>query len=460
MEDKMVKIFQILVAGFLIAITAVPIHSANEISLTVYNTNLGVVREKRDMSFVEGSSKIAFKDVASQIDATSVTLEMVDTTLAVEILEQNYAFDLVGPEKIYSKYVDHRVDIVTEKGEAFSGTLLSYTGGYLVIKQSDGTIRSIVQGTVRDVTFPELPEGLITRPTLFWLYNSNFTGTAEAVVGYQTGGVSWHAEYIGVLDKDEKKLDLTGWVSLDNRSGKTYRDARLKVIAGDIHRAVPERPSRKMAYATDAMAMPRAAAGFEEKAFFEYHLYTLPRPATIANNEIKQVSMFEPARAEVEKELRYNASPGSKDVNVFIKMRNSKDVGLGMPLPAGRVRAFQADSDGALILLGEDRIKHTPRNEEVKLKIGQAFDVVGETTEVNRRRVTDKIHETDFRIEVRNQKEKPVNVVVAKALPGYWEILNSSVDYVKKSASEVEWTLDVPSEGKSVIDFTLRVTYQ
>jgi len=432
--------------------------TAEDLAVTVYNSDLGVIRETRSLDFQQGNGRIAFTDVASRIDATSVTFELIDTTKAVEILEQNYAFDLVSPDKIYSKYIDQQIEVITEKGELFSGILLSYSGGYLIIRQADQTIRSIVQGMVRDVTFPELPEGLITRPTLFWLYSSDFTGKAEAIVGYQTSGIDWQAEYVGVLDDDEKLLDLTGWVSIDNRSGKTYDNARLKVVAGDIHRAQPEQRRMRMDWAETAMPAAKAGAGFQEKAFFEYHLYTLPRPATLANNEIKQISMFEPATAQVEKELHYQADPGNKNVKVFIKMKNNETVGLGMPLPAGRARVFKADSDGSLILLGEDRIDHTPRNEEIKLTVGEAFDVVGETTEVSRRRISDKVYETDYRIEVRNQKDKATRVTVSKKLGGFWEILNPSADYVKKSASEVEWQVDIPAEDKAVIDFTVRIT--
>lgn len=431
---------------------------AGEISLTVYNSDLGVVRELRQLTFEKGSGRIAFTDVASQIDATSVTLEMADPKQAVQILEQNYAYDLVSPDKIYGKYVDQEIEVVTEKGESFVGTLLSFTGGYLVIKQSDGRIRSIAQGVVRDVTFPELPEGLITRPTLFWLYNSNFAGEADAVVSYQTGGVSWSAEYVGLLSPDEKALNLSGWVSLNNHSGKTYRDAKLKVVAGDINRVSPQRP--KFRGGADVVALAsQEAAGFEEKPFFEYHLYTLPRPATIADNEIKQISMFDPAQAVVEKEFRYSAEPGQTKVSIQIKMNNSKEVGLGIPLPAGRVRIFKADTDGSLILLGEDRIDHTPRNEEIKLKIGDAFDIVGETSVVSRRRISERVEETDFRIELRNQKEIPVTVIVSKQLNGFWEILSASIDYVKKSTTEVQWTITVLPASKSVIDFTVRTSW-
>ena len=432
---------------------------ADDVSLTVYNSNLGVVLEKRNLTFEKGTGRIGFTDVPTQIDATSVTFELADPKKSVDILEQNYAYDLVSPDKIYSKFIDHTIDIITEKGDLFSGVLLSYSGGYLVIKQADGKIRSILTGSVRDVTFPELPEGLITRPTLFWKYNSDFTGDAVAKVGYQTTGIDWHAEYVGILSDDEKNLDLTGWVSIDNKSGKSYQDAILKVVAGDINRVQQTDNYQNMRVYEMAKAAPMAT-GFQEKAFFEYHLYTLPRKATVANNEIKQIAMFEPATATVEKELRYNANQGSDKVKITIKMKNSKEVGLGMPLPAGRVRVFKADTDESLILLGEDQIDHTPRNEEVKINIGDAFDVVGETTEVSRRRISDKVNEFDYRIEVRNQKDEPARVIVEKSFGGFWEITTSSVDYTKKSSQTVEWTLDVPAEGKGVIDVTLRLTYQ
>jgi hypothetical protein len=450
-----------LATGILLAATVCIVGTfayADDIALTVYNSNLGVVRETRNLEFSEGVGRIGFTDVASQIDATSVTFELADPDKAVDILEQNYAYDLVSPDKIYNKYIDKTITVMTEQGELYTGTLLSSGGGYIVLRESDGTIRSIVMGSVRDVSFPELPEGLITRPTLFWLYQSDFNGPADAIVSYQTSGINWHAEYVGVLDDSETELDLTGWVSIDNRSGKTYEDARLKVIAGDINRALQQQPVRFRGAGVETMAaMPeKMDVGFEEKAFFEYHMYTLPRKATLANNEIKQISMFEPAHADVKKELRYLS--GTKNVDVYILMNNSKEVGLGMPLPAGRVRVFKADTDQSLILLGEDRIKHTPRNEEVELKIGKAFDIVGETTQVSFRRVSDRISETDYRIEIRNQKDSAETVIVTHNVGGDWEILNASRDFVKKSAFEIEWTVDVPAEDKAVIDFTVRVT--
>jgi hypothetical protein len=453
----MKAIMEIAALTLMLAAAGVGLILADDISLTVYNSNLGVVRETRNLTFQQGNGRIAFTDVASQIDPTSVSFELVDPKLAVAILEQNYAYDLVSPDKIYGKYIDQEIEIVTEKGEVFSGRLLSFAGGYLVIEQKDGRIFSILQGVVRNVAFPSLPEGLITRPTLFWLYNSNFAGSADALVSYQTTGIDWQAEYVGVLGDDEKTMELTGWVSIDNHSGKTYKDAKLKVVAGDISRVRPQ-PIYRTDMLEKAMAAPQAA-GFEEKPFFEYHLYTLPRPATIADNEIKQVTMFEPTRATVQKEYQYQAEPGQTDVTVYLKTTNTKEVGLGMPLPAGRVRIFKADSDGSMILLGEDRIDHTPRNEEVKLTVGKAFDVVGKTTTVAQRRITDQVNETDFSVEVRNQKDKPVTVKVTKTLGTYWEITKTSLDFVKKSASEVEWQVDVPAEGKAVIDFTVRYTH-
>lgn len=244
----MKAIMEITALTMILVMAGASLVQADDISLTVYNSNLGVVRETRNLTFQQGNGRIAFTDVAAQIDPTSVSFELTDPKLAVAILEQNYAYDLVSPDKIYSKYIDQDIEIVTEKGEIFSGTLLSFTGGYLVIKQKDGRIFSVLQGVVRNVAFPMLPEGLITRPTLFWLYNSNFAGSADALVSYQTTGIDWQAEYVGVLSDDEKTMELTGWVSIDNHSGKTYKDAKLKVIAGDISR-VRQQPI----YRTDMM---------------------------------------------------------------------------------------------------------------------------------------------------------------------------------------------------------------
>ncbi len=428
-----------------------------EVSVTVYNSNLGVIKDTRELDFSKGTGRLSFTDVPSNIDATSVGFKVADPGKNVTILEQNYAYDLVSPDKIYDKYIDKTVDLFDEKGNIYSGTLLAFSGGAVTLKDKDGKIQIIRMEQIVNANFPELPEGLITRPTLFWLYNSDFSGKAECDVTYQTSGIKWSAEYVGLLSEDEKTLRLNGWSSIENNSGATFKDATLKLIAGDIHRAQYPPPMAKGRMELSYTA--EKAAGFEQKQFFEYHLYTLPRKATLANNEIKQISLFEPATTQVEKEYLYQPDQNASDVKVMLKFVNSKDKGLGMPLPAGRTRVFKADSDGSMVLLGEDRIDHTPKDEEVRLNIGNAFDIVGEQKTVNVTRVSERVTETDYEIELRNRKDEDVTVTVEKNLYGDWEILNNNFDYKKKDAYTVQFELPVTANSKTNLTFTVRIKH-
>jgi len=427
-----------------------------EVSVTVYNSNLGVVKDSRELEFQKGIGKVSFTDVPSQIDATSVGFEVADPGKNVTILEQNYAYDLVSPDKIYNKYIDKTVDLFDEKGNIYSGMLLAFNGGAVTLKNKDGKIQIIRMEQIVNANFPELPEGLITRPTLFWLYNSDFNGKAQCDVTYQTSGIKWSAEYVGLLSEDEKKLHLSGWSSIENNSGATFEDATLKLVAGDIHRAQVPPPMAKGRQ--DMLAMAEKASGFEQKQFFEYHLYTLPRKATLANNEIKQISLFEPASTSVEKEYLYQPDQSGDDVKVMLKFVNSGERGLGMPLPAGRTRVFKADSDGSMVLLGEDRIDHTPKDEEVRLNIGNAFDIVAEQKTTNVTRVSERVTETEYEIELRNRKDDNITVTVEKSLYGDWQILNSNYDYKKKDAYNIRFDLPVDANSKTNLKFTVRIT--
>jgi hypothetical protein len=430
---------------------------AGEVSVTVYNNNLGVIHETRALNFTKGTGRVSFVDVPSLIDPTSVGFELVDKDKSVVILEQNYAYDLVSPEKIYSKYVDKSIDVFDKEGNIFSGALLSYAGGAFVLKDESDKIQIVRQEQIINANFPALPEGLITRPTLFWVYNSDFSGETDCRVSYQTAGMSWSAEYVGILSENEKNLDLTGWSSITNNSGATYRDATLKLVAGDIHRARPIK-GRGMEVPAEAMVMRTAAAGFEEKEFFEYHLYTLPRKATIADNEIKQIALFEPATGGVEKEYYYQPHLNAKKVKVQIKFMNSKENGLGIPLPAGRTRVFKADSDGSMILLGEDRIDHTPRDEEVKLTIGYAFDISAEEKMTEYQKIAPKVDESSFEIELRNHKDEDIIINVEKIFYGDWSIRDNNFDYEKKDANTVVFKVPVGANDKALLTFTVRTT--
>ena len=444
------KLLVLSIAVFLAAPLA-----AQEIAVTVYNNNLGVVSETRKLDFVKGIDRLAFRDVPKQIDPNSVRFEVLDGSDHVSILEQNYAYDLVSSDQLYNKYVDNEVQLLDEQGRLYSGTLLAYDRGAITLMEPGGKVKIVSMEQVTEVSFPMLPDGLITRPTLFWKYQSDHQGSLNCRVGYQTGGLTWSAEYVGVLDKNETSLGLSGWSSINNTSGKTYTDAKLKLIAGDIHRA-QKGPAVRGDFAK--MSLAEAAPGFEQKPFFEYHMYTLPRKATIADKEIKQISLFNPAEAGVTKTYLYQPDQNAEDVNVNVKFKNSTEAGLGMPLPAGRMRVFKADDDGSLILLGEDWIDHTPRNEEVTITVGTAFDIKGEQTMTERTRISQQVEDRRWEIEVRNHKKEDITVTVEKNLWGSWEVLESSQQYKKKDANHIQFELPVKADGTSVIKLAVRIT--
>jgi len=430
---------------------------AEDIAVTVYNSNLGVISEKRTLKFDKGTGILAFRDVPTLIDANSVGFT-VEGNRNISILEQNYAYDLVNPEKMYQKYIDKEIELIDKEGKLYSGTLLAYSGGAVTIKEKSGRIKIVLLANVSEVNFPSLPDGLITRPTLFWKYSSDFPGDVNCEVGYQTSGIGWSAEYVGLLDPKEAQLDLSGWAAIDNQSGKTYADATLKLVAGDIHRA--QAPSYPMADGILRSMAKSDEAGFQEKAFFEYHLYTLPRKATVDDKEIKQISLFEPATAKVSKIFRYQPDFSPTAVEVAIRFTNSQATGLGMPLPAGRVRIFKADVDGSRILLGEDWIKHTPKDEELTLVVGNAFDIAAEERTMNQTRVTQNIEDREMEIELRNRKETAVTVEVSKKLYGFWEILESNFEYKKKDANTIEFKIPVNANQMVVVKYKVRYTYR
>jgi hypothetical protein len=444
----------IFILGLFLTSTAV---LADEVAVTIYNDNLGVVREKRTLQFTKGMGRISFVDVPSLIDATSVGFEVLDKGKDVAILEQNYAYDLVSPEKIYAKYIDTDIDLIDKSGKIFSGALLSYSGGAVVLKDKSGKIEIVRMDEITNTNFPAMPEGLISRPTLFWLYTSDFSGPAECNVSYQSSGFNWTAEYVGILSPDEKSLDWNGWASIGNNSGATYKEATLKLVAGDINRATTPMPRGLKKGAMD-MELAMASGGFEEKAFFEYHLYTLPRKATLANNEIKQISLFDPSRTAVEKEFTYEPESDPQNVKVRLKFINSKASGLGIPLPEGRVRIFKADDDGSMILLGEDRIKHTPKDEKITLNIGNAFDISAEQKVLNYERISDRVDENTVEIKVRNHKKDGVTIIVKKKIYGDWTIRDTNYQFVKEDANTAVFSIPVAADGESTINFTIRTS--
>jgi hypothetical protein len=444
-----------------------------------------MVRQERDVKLASGRSTLKFADVAALIDPTTVTFTSL-TEPRTRVLEQSYQFDLVSTDKLLLKYIDRPIAVerrVGDRVETLNGTLLSSTDG-LLLRTSEGTIQSLRDYSA--IRFPELPGGLDTRPTLVWDVMSPRAGDQRSRVTYQTGGVTWWADYNLIFnegkDANSGMLDLSAWVSIINQSGAGYPNARLKLIAGDVHRAMPEvRRMAKGAFeAADALAAP-AAPGFSEKSFFEFHLYTLERPTTLTNNSTKQIELFDQARqVPARKVLIYNGlaqdyfypTPmtdrnfgvqSNKKVDVYLEFRNDKQYGLGVPLPAGRVRVSKLDAaDGSLEFIGEDRIDHTPKDEQVRVKLGSAFDVVGE------RRQTDfsvdsraQWMEEQIEIKLRNHKQQPVRVQVREKLYRWtnWKILTKTHEFVKEDARTISFPVEVPQDGEASVHYRVRYTW-
>lgn len=438
------------------------------LAVTVYNGNLGLVRDERRIELERGVFTLPFRDVAALIDPTSVAFRALGGGGSVDVLEQNYEYDLMTPEALLEKYVGETVTLVTTfEGEdrAIRAKLLSVQGG-TVYQIGD----SIALNPPGRVVLPALKGDLKASPTLVWTLASERSGQEPVEVSYLTGGLSWKADYVGTLSADDRTLDIGGWVTIDNRSGTTYPDAKLKLVAGDIHRA-PQAGHDTMARQALEMAdAAPSAAAFEERAFFEYHLYDLPRPTTIKHNQTKQIRLLEPASVATRKVFRLTGAPwyytqqygGEKGlrVGVYQEFENRERDGLGMPLPAGTVRLYKADADGTLQLVGEDRIDHTPRDETVVLKVGEAFDVVADRRQTEFEVVASgHVWEEAFEVVIRNHKRDDIVVQVVEPLPGDWKMLSNSHDFEKLDAFTVRFDVPVKAGGETTLRYRIQIRY-
>ena len=438
-----------------------------------------VVRQERAVSLPAGRSQLRFTDVAALIDPTTVTFTSL-TDPATRVLEQNFQFDLVSTEKLLNKYLDKPVTIERSGAATVAGTLLSATDG-LVVRAGDGGITA-----VRDyaaLRFPELPGGLITQPTLLWDISAGKAGEQRARVSYQTGGITWWADYNLIFtagrDANRGHVDLAAWVSIINQSGATYADARLKLVAGDVHRAEVALPPGMLRMTMQSASA--ADAGFAERAFDEFHLYTLGRRTSLPNNSTKQLELFDATRRVPAQRLfvyeaalsgfvseeplidRNLGAGGGTKVDSYLTFRNDKASGLGVPLPAGRLRVSRVDAaDGSLEFIGEDVIRHTPRDETVRVKLGSAFDVVGE-----RRQLSFDIDtqarwlEEEIEVELRNHKSEAVEVQVRERLFRWagWKIVSSSLPSQKVDARTLLFPVKVAADGRTVLRYRVRYSW-
>jgi len=347
------------------------------VGLTIYNNNFAVVKERREMDFNAGVNTVKFTDVASAIDPTSVNFKCLSAPGAVSILEQNYEYDLVDTASLLKRYIDKDVTVQikgsgSDTGTQMSGVLSAAVGNDLILRDGTGRLEIISRAVVEHISLAETPEDLVTKPTLVWLARADGKSRELCQVTYTTSRINWKADYSAVLNEAEDKLDLTGWVTIDNKSGAGYKDAIIKLIAGDVRRITePPVPRRRQAYALGLKAA--AEAGFEEKPFMEYHLYTLGRKSTINNNQVKQIELIAPARdVPVKKLYIYEWRKKDDKVQIKLEFENKKENHLGIALPKGKVRVFKKDpADGMLEFVGEDAIDHTARKEKVSLYIGE-----------------------------------------------------------------------------------------
>ncbi len=434
-----------------------------DVAVTVYNNNLALVRDTRAIKLLPGEQELRFADVAQQIQPETVSLKSVSAPGTLQILEQNYEYDLISPSKLMEKYVGKQVSLVNFNNEINVGRtdaeLLSVNEGP-IYKVGD----EIYLGYPGQVVLPEIPENLIARPSLIWLLDNQGTDqTIEAT--YLTGGLSWQADYVITLAKDDASLDLEGWVTLNNQSGATYTNAKLKLVAGDVN--IVQAGGGGFG-GGGGVAMARKALPVEE-SFAEYHLYSMPRRTTIKQNQSKQVSLLTADGVSAKKayEYRGNGSYYSQkiapltheNVGVFLVFQNEEKNHLGIPLPAGTMRVYQEDSEGMLQFAGEDRIKHTPKDEEVRLRLGNAFDIVGERTQTDYQVIADNVFESAYEIKIRNHKEVPVTVDIVEPMPGDWDIREKSQDFVKKDARTAVFTVDVPKDGEAVVTYRVVMSF-
>jgi len=438
-----------------------------EVSVTVYNSNLGLVKDTRQIHLPSGLTNLKFTGVAAQIMPQTVHIQSMTDPGGLEVLEQNYQYDLLTPEKLIEKFVGQEIKVLKD-GIEVPVTILSANNG--LVYRMGNRIFTDRGGYPGQLIFPSIPENLIPKPTLVWRLDNRNERPQKLEATYLTQGINWKSDYVMVLDKEDHRADLTGWVTLDNKSGTGYRDAKLKLVAGDVNRVIDQVGYMAAGRALEDVAAKAAAPPFSEQAFFEYHLYTLQRPTTIKDNETKQVTLLASNQIPVTKRFLYYGAQNyyrtpygvpvsNQKVGVYVELANKAENHLGMPLPKGTVRVYKSDGDGSLQFVGEDRIDHTPKDETIKIKMGEAFDIVAERKQTEWRKLGDDLYEVAFEVSLRNHKDSPVTVSVIEPIPGDWEILKTTHEYRKIEAHTVQFDIPVKKNGEAKLQYRVRMTF-
>jgi hypothetical protein len=439
-----------------------------DIGITVYSDDFGLVRESRNLDMGEGRVALEVRDVAASIQPETVSIKPRRAG-DLRVLEQNYRYDLLTPEKLLQKYEGKDVNVIrtnkeTGKDETFPATVLSTQGGQPIFKIGN----EITYGFPGRISFPNVPANLISKPTLVWLLDSG-AAKQNAEITYLTGKIGWNADYVLTLGADESNADLTGWVTLRNHSGASYENAKLKLVAGDVQKIREKTETYALAGEADVLDA-KDDQQFKEEGFFEYHLYTLGRPTTLLDNEDKQVTLLEGHGLHVDKRLiffgqqnyyrgSYGQVTSNQKVGVFLDIENKEANHLGIPLPKGVVRVYKADASGAKQFIGEDAIDHTPRDEKLRIKMGESFDVVGDRVETNWKTRGTCRSESDWEITLKNHKDTDQVVEDVEPVGGDWEIVRSSVPYAKQDAHTFTFTVNVPARKEIKITYRVMVSW-
>lgn len=444
------------------------------VAVTIYNENLALVKDQRKLQIDSGQNALAFRDVSALIRPETALLRSITAPGKLSVLEQNFDFDLLTPEKLLEKFVGKKVGILrTNPASGVETTeqaqVLSANNG-VVLKFPD----RIETGVPGRIVYPDVPANLRDRPTLVMSLNNTGASQQEVELSYLTGGLGWRADYVAELNAAEDKMDLSGWVTLTNTSGAAYRNARLQLVAGDVNQVREHMQPMRAIPKVAAMEMD-AAAPMREESLLEYHLYSLDRPTTIAENQTKQVALLSASQVPVRKELLlrgdeyyYQSSVGDLGqkikVGVFVEFDNKEASRLGLPLPKGIMRVYKKDSAGNAQFVGEDSIDHTPKNEKVRLKLGHAFDVTADKKQTDFKKLPNPakgnaLFESAYEIMLKNAKKEPVTVVIQEPVPGDWKILKSSHEHSKAASNTALWQITVPAEGKTTLTYRVQVKY-
>jgi hypothetical protein len=444
------------------------------VAVTIYNENLALVKDQRKIQLGSGQNMLAFRDVSAQIRPETALMRSLTSPGKLSVIEQNFDFDLLTPQKLLEKYVGKNVNIVRTNPATGSET----TEQALVLAASNGVVLKIGDrietGIPGRIVYPDVPANLRDRPTLVMSLNNGGAAQQEVELSYLTGGLGWKADYVAELNAADDKLDLSGWVTLTNTSGATYGNARLQLVAGDVNRVRDEmRPMRAMAKMD--MAVAAEAPRMAEESLLEYHLYTLDRPTTIAENQTKQVALLSAAGVPVRKELLlrgadyyYQSSYGElgqkMKVGVFVEFDNRESAHLGMPLPKGIIRVYKKDGNGNAQFVGEDNIDHTPKNEKVRLKLGEAFDVTADKKQTDFKKLPNPakgnaLFESAYEIVLKNAKMGAVTVTVQEPIPADWKILKESHPHEKAASNTAVWKVTVPAESTTTLTYRVQIRY-